>query len=639
MINERKYDFRVLYTSYFLISLARFLVMPIITFYCIELWQLTRGNDSSPTDIYQGSIHGFFYASFGISGIIFGPLSNNIGRRPIILFSLLGACIGLILQGISWNYWSFFVFRGLSGFVVPIAGVVQSVITDICEVDDLPVYTAEFGKISGLVELVGPVGALISPQIAALIFENVLKKDPPFKYRLVFFIGGILCLCGFIVAFTKLKESYKPNNGNKEDKEYVELIYTKEGKNGVITVLNLHCNKGDEMEGINIKFCVYAYDNSEKIVGLLLKKLNFRGYTVSHKLELEIMDILDEKVLNNIVLTPVTDNKRMNFGILSDVEVLHEVFESITDDDNNNNNKKLKREYTIIIIVTLFCVFLFNVTLMSHSTVYQWLNDGFHDALHWSSNQTAYSEFVYGLSLTLSNFIIPSLLDRLGGFVVFSIGSFTQALACVGILFTTKSLSYFKEIRNPWFEVALHTPWSISAGIGAGINTTISNYIIADLAQKINPKYIGFYLGCVTLTTAIGCFFTFILSLISTHINVFNTMYICAIIAVIVAIINLLLQLKYGNINITNNDDILKQRESLHERISNINNAGGDISQIRMSNLNLDSKIFNKVPRPSIEYPVLPNIVPSLPSSALISRVTQNEIRESVYRKSAINYQ
>lgn len=69
---------------------------------------------SSPNQVVFGSTIFTLFYSFGL--ITFGPLSDAIGRRKIIVFGLLSSAIATILVGLSQDVWNLYIFRGLQGF-------------------------------------------------------------------------------------------------------------------------------------------------------------------------------------------------------------------------------------------------------------------------------------------------------------------------------------------------------------------------------------------------------------------------------------------------------------------------------------------------------------------------------------------
>ena len=96
---QKQYSFWVLYVSFFMIYLGRTLIMPLLTFYCDAIWSQEKKDPNAKTpDTHQGILASFFYISFAIAGLTYGPLSNRIGRRSVILICLAGLTIGMYIS-------------------------------------------------------------------------------------------------------------------------------------------------------------------------------------------------------------------------------------------------------------------------------------------------------------------------------------------------------------------------------------------------------------------------------------------------------------------------------------------------------------------------------------------------------------
>ena len=76
----------------------------------------------------------FFYTvGFSIGALFFGPISDRIGRRPVILWSLGLAAIGCLVAMISTNLEILFASRLLQGVaLVGVGSTMRAVTKDIC---------------------------------------------------------------------------------------------------------------------------------------------------------------------------------------------------------------------------------------------------------------------------------------------------------------------------------------------------------------------------------------------------------------------------------------------------------------------------------------------------------------------------
>ena len=78
---------------------------------------------------------GLLFTSFSIAQFFFAPfmgrLSDRIGRKPVIIISLLGTAVGSFVTGAAGTLWLLFLGRFLDGASGASVSVAQSAITDI----------------------------------------------------------------------------------------------------------------------------------------------------------------------------------------------------------------------------------------------------------------------------------------------------------------------------------------------------------------------------------------------------------------------------------------------------------------------------------------------------------------------------
>ena len=149
-------------------------------------------SDLSEAAKYGGWL-GFVYA---ITQFIFAPIVGNLsdqyGRRPIILISLLGFAIDYILLALAPSIgWLFFgrIIAGLTGASISTA---SAYIADISTDED---RTKNFGLIGAAFGL----GFIIGPVIGGLLGH--------YGARVPFYVAAILCMMNFLYGLFILPES------------------------------------------------------------------------------------------------------------------------------------------------------------------------------------------------------------------------------------------------------------------------------------------------------------------------------------------------------------------------------------------------------------------------------------------------
>ncbi len=125
-------------------------------------------------------IFGLLMASFSIMQFIFAPilgrLSDRIGRRPVLLVSLVGSAVGYVLFGIAGSMGMLFASRIIDGISGGNISTAQAVIADITGPEDRAKGMGIIGAAFGLGFILGPaIGALLvtvapwMPGIAAAV--------------------------------------------------------------------------------------------------------------------------------------------------------------------------------------------------------------------------------------------------------------------------------------------------------------------------------------------------------------------------------------------------------------------------------------------------------------------------------------
>jgi len=111
-------------------------------------------------------VFGLLMASFSIMQFLFAPilgrLSDHVGRRPVLLVSLLGSAVGYVLFGIAGSLAMLFASRIIDGISGGNISTAQAVIADITGPEDRAKGMGLIGAAFGLGFILGPaIGALL----------------------------------------------------------------------------------------------------------------------------------------------------------------------------------------------------------------------------------------------------------------------------------------------------------------------------------------------------------------------------------------------------------------------------------------------------------------------------------------------
>lgn len=161
-------------------------------------------------DKYQLS----WLTSSGIFGMILGAalsgaISDRIGRRSVILYTLLIYSIGSFLCGLANDYWTLLLFRFITGF--GLGGELPAASTLVSEISPLK----SRGRNVIILESFWAWGWIAASMVAFLVI-------PAHGWRMAFFIGAVPALFAALLRF-KVPESprYLEVSGRRDEAERI----------------------------------------------------------------------------------------------------------------------------------------------------------------------------------------------------------------------------------------------------------------------------------------------------------------------------------------------------------------------------------------------------------------------------------
>lgn len=140
-----------------------------------------------------------FFAFF--SGPFLGSLSDRIGRRPILIISIISTAIGWLIFAQAWSVALLFIGRIIDGLAAGNITAAQSALADIAKDDqERTVNMGLFGAVFGIGFIVGPaLGGLLALWGTAVPFYGV----------------GLLALVNAVAAFFWLPETHTTKQTNR----------------------------------------------------------------------------------------------------------------------------------------------------------------------------------------------------------------------------------------------------------------------------------------------------------------------------------------------------------------------------------------------------------------------------------------
>lgn len=139
---------------------------------------------------------GLLFSSFSVAQFFFAPimgrLSDRIGRKPVIIISLLGTAVGSFITGAAGTLWLLFLGRFLDGASGASVSVAQSAITDIAPPE-------QRARLLGMLGAAFGVGFVLGPALGGL----AALGGP----HVPFYLAGTFALCNAFAAYIRLPET------------------------------------------------------------------------------------------------------------------------------------------------------------------------------------------------------------------------------------------------------------------------------------------------------------------------------------------------------------------------------------------------------------------------------------------------
>ncbi len=133
---------------------------------------------------------------------LWGQLSDRIGRRPVILVSLLGASCAHLGFAFATTFWGLVLARSLAGLFGGNLSTAMAYIADITDEKDRSKGMGMIGAAFGLGFILGPsMGGILSD------LGSKMGSVPPVGQSFPAVVASMICLFNFVFAYYALPES------------------------------------------------------------------------------------------------------------------------------------------------------------------------------------------------------------------------------------------------------------------------------------------------------------------------------------------------------------------------------------------------------------------------------------------------
>lgn len=183
----------ILFTA-FLSVLGIGLIIPVIPFI---VGKYVGENNTNQIAFFVGVITSLYAFCQFFAAPVLGALSDKFGRRPVLLFCLLGSAIGYILFGIGGSIAVLLISRVIDGITGGDISTAMAYVADVTE-------PRERGKYFGVVGAVAGLGFILGPSLGGIVAHISLSAP--------LYLAAGLTILNMLYGYFVLPESLTKNN-------------------------------------------------------------------------------------------------------------------------------------------------------------------------------------------------------------------------------------------------------------------------------------------------------------------------------------------------------------------------------------------------------------------------------------------
>lgn len=150
----------------------------------------------------DGWVYGLIFGVYSFMNFVFAPvlgtLSDRVGRRPVLLITIVIAMVGHLLFSFSSSLLLLFIARMIAGIGSANISVANAYISDVTPPEGR-------AKAMGLIGAAFGLGFVFGPPVGGYIYEHL-------SFEYIGYLTALLCLINFVLAWVYLPESIKERN-------------------------------------------------------------------------------------------------------------------------------------------------------------------------------------------------------------------------------------------------------------------------------------------------------------------------------------------------------------------------------------------------------------------------------------------
>lgn len=198
----------------FLVMVGFGIIIPVLPFYAQDL-------GANPTAL------GWLMAVYSAMQLIFAPvwgkISDNIGRKPVMLIGISGLALSFFLMAIATELWMLFVARIIGGILSS-----ANMPTAFAYVADITTPEKR-SKGMGIIGAAAGLGFIVGPAIGGIFSKNSLQ--------LPFYVAGISSLVTIVLVLLFIQESLPREKRGRHRTETESRLEHLRGTNGLLFLL------------------------------------------------------------------------------------------------------------------------------------------------------------------------------------------------------------------------------------------------------------------------------------------------------------------------------------------------------------------------------------------------------------------
>jgi MFS family permease len=204
MSASRHTQFLVIFLTILLSTIGFGVCIPVLPLYAEQF---------GASELVNGLLIGAFSLMVMIASPLWGKLSDRVGRRPVLIFSILGSALGYFIMGWAGSLIWLFVARIVDGASGGNVATAQAYIADITTPEQRSKAMGMIGAAFGLGFVIGPAigGTLTKPPgwhwLHSLMGTNAITWWTQNGTHLPFYFVGLLCVVNAAMVFKYLPES------------------------------------------------------------------------------------------------------------------------------------------------------------------------------------------------------------------------------------------------------------------------------------------------------------------------------------------------------------------------------------------------------------------------------------------------